>query len=250
MSLQAFDSLIPLVHEFASRIARSVDVGREVSLAIGPGSSRGVLLRSETFAELGSASTASATIVAGTSDVSLVHDRRVRLLGRDIAEISAGETVPFGVVLLGAGEEMTAEDYERLVECQYVSDWIEGYMVRSRPGTTWARVSSDAVARGFDFAFLGSALRRVVLERVPKVQAVDVLFVTSSSEDVVTLASLAVQFRDVAHDLHRGVWSKKGVDVDCAFGGHCGACSDKETCDEVRKLSRMRTALRSEAEVA
>lgn len=227
--------------------SESTSAENTLPLRVGPGASRGIILRSETFAELGSASVASASFVLATHDVSRVQDGRVRVIGPDIPDIAEGSTLPFGVAVLAAGRSLATADVEHLVECQYVTDHIEGYMIRSRPGCVWGRVSRDAANRGFTLAFLGTALAEIVRAKVPAAEAVEVLFVTSSDEDVRALDAIGTRAREIARELHREVWLEKGIDVDCPYGGHCGACSDKEVCDEVRKLAHIREQAKSGA---
>lgn len=250
-ALNQFDDLIQAVNEFSTARGKAIRTCQmptgSMRFKVGPGVSRGVLLRSETYVELGSATVASSCFVLATGDTSRLVDGRVRLMGPDIHEARRGSTLPFGLVLIAGGYELDAYDYEKLLECLYVSDWIEGYMVRSRPGSIWGRVSRDAIRRGFDFAFLAAALTTIVRKRVPNVVAVEIFFVTSSETDVHLLDTIGEHCRGIAHELHRKIWSAKGIDIDCRYEGGCGACGDKQTCDEVRKITHLRKLMKRDS---
>lgn len=207
---------------------------------VGPGAGSGLVLRSDTFAELGSPAEGSCAFALYTNDPSLVRDGRVRLFGPDIPE-SGSKTVPFGQVILAAGKDLDERDYRPLAESQYVGDRIEGFMVKSTPGRLWCRVSNDVAARGFDFRFLGSALIRLVKEQVPAAESVEVIFVTSGREEMRRMGEIESRASGVAREIKARVWKEKGIDIDsCPLSGHCGACKDKEVCDEVKKMMHER----------
>ena len=58
----------------------------------------------------------------------------------------------------------------------------------------WSRVSKNAAEKGFCFETLGRALMAIFKSDMPKVQAVEILFVTSSKEDLEQLDNIAGRF--------------------------------------------------------
>ena len=212
----------------------------ELPVRVGPGASTGIILRADTFAELGSPDASSCAFPLWTDSPSLVRDGRVTLVGPDIPE-SAGASLPFGQVLMVWGEELAESEHASLEQGQYVSDKIEGYMVRSSPGHLWTRVSRQAAEKGFDFEVLGKALVALFKSEVAKVQAMEVLFVTSSAEDLEPLAGIAEQVQTIGTQIAREVWLAKGYDVyECTLGWDCKSCTDKAVCDEIREVVKLR----------
>jgi CO dehydrogenase/acetyl-CoA synthase beta subunit len=248
-----FDEHIGLVDGYLERLrgegrqarefppeAGQADPSAPSPFRVGPGAGTGLVLKSDTFVELGSPTAGSCAFALYTGDSSLVRDGRIRLVGPDIQESASG-TLSFGQVILAAGRELDERDYRPLAESQYVGDRIEGFMVKSTPGRIWCRVSNDIARRGFDFGVLGKALIGIVKDQVPGAEAVDVLFVTSGREDVLRLGEIEARVGEVAREIKRRVWKEKGIDIDdCPLGGHCGSCKDKEVCDEVRKMTQGR----------
>ncbi len=57
-------------------------------------------------------------------------------------------------------------------------------MIKSIPQHMWSRVSLDAAGKGFNFEILGRALMAIYRSAVPKIEAMEVMFVTSSKEDL------------------------------------------------------------------
>jgi CO dehydrogenase/acetyl-CoA synthase beta subunit len=209
-------------------------------IRVGSGASSGIILRADTFAELGNPDAGSCAFPLWTDDPSLVRDGRVTLIGPDIPE-SAGASLPFGQVLMVGGEELADAEHAGLEQGQYVSDKIEGYMIRSSPGRLWSRVSRQAAEKGFDFEILGKALVALYKSEMPKVQAMEVLFVTSRAEDLEPLAGMAEQVKTIGSRIAKEVWLAKGYDVyECTLGWDCKSCTDKAVCDDIREVVKLR----------
>jgi CO dehydrogenase/acetyl-CoA synthase beta subunit len=212
---------------------------------VGPGVSRKVILRSETFVELGGPETASSSFVLVSNDVS--HDGDgIYIIGNDIPSLKKKSVAPFGFVITLYGQGLNEEDCEKGRELLQATDWAEGYMTRLRPGSVWGRVSKKAVRRGFDFEELGSAIIHLAHKKVRNVESVEVLFVTSSEEDVRKIDEIGEKARVLTREIRRHVWAEKGIDLDCPLGGHCGSCKEKDTCDGVRDIARIRKSLHKE----
>lgn len=210
---------------------------------IGPGASPGIVMKSETFLELGSPATGSCAFALYTEKLPLVQDGRIRLIGPDVQE-SPAATLSFGQVIITGGETLTDADYQALIQSQYIGDQIEGYMVKSTPGHIWTRVSREAAQKGFCFSFLGEALIRLVKGQIPGVSAAEVIFVTSNAADIRLLGEIDAQVSRVARDIKAQLWKDRGINIaECAFGGHCGTCEDKSVCDEVRNIACARKQL-------
>ena len=212
----------------------SPEVLREgLPIAVGPNANPGIILRSDTFLELGSPEAGSCSALLWTDRPSLIRDGRITLFGPGIQE-SAAASLPFGQILMVGGDGLEQEDHEKLQQAQHVSDQIEGYMVRSASQSLWSRVSRDAAARGFDFETLGRALMDLIKTGVPAVSAVEVLFVTTSKEDVKQLDGIVSGAKEVGRNIIKETWKARGYDLDCDFD--CASCKDKEVCDDIRDV--------------
>jgi CO dehydrogenase/acetyl-CoA synthase beta subunit len=207
---------------------------------VGPDANAGLILRSDTFAELGSPELGSCAFPLWTRDPELLEDGRITLVGPGIRE-SQGASLPFGQVLMVAGAEMSDEDHAEVEQHQYVADQIDGYMIRSTPGRMWSRIRNDAAEKGFDFDVLGKALMVLFKSQLPKIQAMEVLFVTSSKEDVEQLNGIAEQVRTIGKHIVRNTWLARGYDIlECTMHVDCKSCSDKPECDEIRDVVKIR----------
>jgi CO dehydrogenase/acetyl-CoA synthase beta subunit len=227
-----------VIREFDAREARGALLDALPEPAE-PAGGAGIVLKRETFVELGSPRAGSCAFPLLTSDPSLVRDGRITLIGPGI-QASPGASLPFGQVLLAAGPALTDADFAELEQAQYLAARIEGYMIRSTPGRMWSRVSRRAAEAGFDFELLGRALIGGLKSRLPGIEALQVLFVTSSREELRELEEIAEQVRTIGRHVASETWRARGIDLECSLGVDCKSCDDKPACDDIRDVVRIR----------
>ena len=238
-----------------------------LTVAVGPAASQGVILRNDTLVELGNPEAGSCSIFLYTSKPSLLSDGRITLLGSDIPGsgisnltfdemINSGgvhpsdqdlellekashrapamKSYPFAQIIMVAGKNLSENDYETLKANQIIGDQIEGYMVRSFTQNIWSRVSWDAAAKGFTFETLGKALMALMKSANPKIEAMEVAFVTTNKHDISVLAEYASQIQKISKEIVRENWKIKGYDIECS--SDCTICDDKPVCDDIREV--------------
>jgi len=212
------------------------DLLRGLPVQVGPKADPGLILRGDTFVELGNPEVGSCAFLLWTDNLPLVRDGRITLIGPDIQE-SPGASLPFGQVLMVGGKNLDKQDHGVLEHTQYISDQIEGYMIKSVSQLLWARVSKNAARKGFCFEALGRALMAIFKLELPKVQAMEVVFVTSNKDDLQPLENIAEQIRKIARDIVTENWKAKGFDLyECTFGWNCSRCPDQPVCDDIKEL--------------
>jgi CO dehydrogenase/acetyl-CoA synthase beta subunit len=212
----------------------------KLPVKVGPGAGSGIVLRGDTFAELGSPEAGSCAFPLWTNNTALVKDGKITLIGSDILE-SRGASLPLGQIIIAAGKELGDKQHSALDESQYISDQIEGYMVKSTPGRMWTRISNNAAERGLGFEALGKALIAIYKSRVPEIEAMEIVFVTSSKEDVRRLDEIAEQVKKISKDIVRETWLARGYDIlECTLGWDCGSCPDKTVCDDIKTVITVR----------
>jgi len=207
---------------------------------VGAGSNPGIILRSDTFMEMGNPEAGSSAFLLWTDNSSLIQDGKITLIGPDIPE-SQGASLPFGQVLLLGGKDLDQGDHQKLEHIQFVADQIEGYMIRSVSQLIWSRVSNEAVEKGFRFETLGRALMAIFKTEMPKVESMEAIFVTSGQEDLPPLDDIGSQVRKIYRNLLSEDWKAKGFNVyECAYGWDCKVCPDQPVCDEIRDVIKVR----------
>lgn len=245
-----FDGIIRDVRalEFRDALCTERDVrAADVPLVYGDGAGGGMIMRRDIGVELGGGNAATCAMVLPTSDVSLVRDGRVTIVGSDACALSPGDAAPFAQIILVGGSDLVGSDAQVLVEAQKVRNWVRGYQVRTTTDEIAARVSIELMEQGFSLMHLGRALIDLMYSLDDRVESVEVIYVTSSSEDVRAFRPLARQWVERSYELRRSAMAKIGIDIDCSSGGHCGKCKDKNTCDQVRRIQAMRRTTKQTA---
>lgn len=209
-------------------------------MKVGPGAHSGLILRKDVFVELGNPEAGSCAFPLWTNRLELVREGRITLIGPGIRE-SEGASLPFGQVVMVAGEGLGKQEQSALELKQFVANQVEGYMIRSAPGRLWSRVGRDVAGKGFDFEALGAALIALFKAQIPKIQAMEVLFVTSARDDVQRLEAMASAVRSIGAEFAKQAWRDKGFDpAACSVAHDCGSCSEKPDCDDIREVALMR----------
>ncbi len=240
--MAAFDGYIKATHDFIQTLQgegctqyvhpdTAGELRASIPIKIGEGAMQGIIMRGDTFIELGNPLAGSSSHLLWTDKCSLIKDGQITVIGPDIPG-SEGESLPFGQVLLLGGETLNNKDHEQLQQINIIGDQIEGYMLRSSSENIWARVNRDVAERGFNFEMLGKAMLALIKSNRPEITTAEVLFVTSSKQDVKELSEAVSEAKNLGSDILKEAWKERGYDVDCDFD--CASCHDEEVCDDIR----------------
>ncbi len=207
------------------------------------GMGKSVVLSQDTAVELGNPLTESCSFLVWDDTPGRVRDGAITLIGPELSECG-GMSIPFGKVVIAGVSGFTAENsYDRYREMDLVRYDLDlcGYMLRaaSQYQREWSRVSHEAFREGFSFQVLGGALIDA-MKKSGYVEAVEVLFVTSSAEDVGRL-------RPISEGAHKiiGAMTKMIDEIDY----DCGSCSYNDVCSDVADLRSMRQQLAKRGEL-
>lgn len=233
----------PIIEDIKKFIAARIQIGNVLEFKVQneiswpKAGSTEIVFKSETGIELGNPKDESVSFLAWTDDQSLVRDGLISLVGPDIGKMESG-SLPFGKIVLISGSGFNEENcYDRFREMD-LSRYelsLKGYMMRavSQYMREWSRVSREAVENGFSFSILGSALSQK-LKELRYVDAVEILFVTSSAEDVRELKKTGDRFFQYINAMTKMV---EEMDFQCE------SCEFQEICDEAEELRDMRQSL-------
>ncbi|MEW6443056.1 MAG: carbon monoxide dehydrogenase [bacterium] len=241
-----FDEQILAVRKFVRNLQREGKNSREIRcpgapeellrdlpVRFSPEGSPFVILKEETFVELGNPIQGSASTVLWTRQTELVRDGAVTWIGPDIPE-TAGQSRPFGQVILVGGSRLPDADLARVERAKDLAHQLEGYMIRHLPRKLWSRVSKEAVARGFSFETLGRALMARYKSEIPLVEAVEIVFVTTSKGDVEELDQIARDAQGKSLSIRKLTRAQDGA-YECDELT-CDTCPEKPTCDTIRDV--------------
>lgn len=236
---QVYRALEELKSSSAQMRRISLENPNNYNIHIGEGKGDGIVLKSDIFLELGGPFADSVALTLQTNDEHLVKEDSITLIGDDIHE--ADRPILFGQIILVSGELLNDEDYLKIARVHNKNGYIEGHMVKSSENNIWVRVSKNLGNRGFSFDCYGSAIIAMVKTMTPSVKNVAVIFITSAKEHLQPFQNLAVETKKITQKIKEDKWLTKGINIyDCAFHGNCSSCSDKETCNEIQKMTKQR----------
>lgn len=244
-----FDKYIVITREYLEKISSDTKLKSSCKVSeintkgikTGIGAGKGLVLKADTFLELGGPVAGSCAFTMQTSNMSLVNDDSILVIGSDIKR--ASKPMPFGQIITVAGENLSDKDYIEVIKYQRISNYIEGYMVKSIGNNIWTRISKDLGTKDFNFFYLGAALISLIKDNMPKIIKAEVVFITSSREDVLNLEPIVNAVNSKYQNIKEKKWADRGVNIyDCAFHGNCSSCSDKNVCDEINKIAKVRNA--------
>jgi CO dehydrogenase/acetyl-CoA synthase beta subunit len=195
-------------------------------------SAAAIVLSEDMWLELGNPKTASIAPALVTKRLDLVNDGEITLIGHDIPEVEG--SLAFAQVLLIASPDLQDEDYRRINSLQYELE-LDGYMIKAVPSslTIWSRISRTSARKGFSFQVLGQTLINMYRAQF-KISSMEVLFVTSSQEDVEEL-------NELRHKVIRILGAMNKMMEEMSFD--CSSCEYLDVCGDVRKLGAMRERL-------
>jgi CO dehydrogenase/acetyl-CoA synthase beta subunit len=214
-----------------------------LSLKVKDQAQPGVILKENTYLELGNPALSNCAFLLTTSNTSLVEDGKITLIGPDV-DGAPSKSLPFGQVLIAGGQTLEADDFLSLEPYQYIGDRLEGYMIRSMPGMIWSRISKEAAAKGFSFEVLGRAMMYLFKKNAPKVELMEVLFLTSSREDVEGLKPIQNGVKRIKGEvLPKRLKELTGGLYECSVLD-CDNCPDKPVCDSIKDIIVNKKAVR------
>jgi CO dehydrogenase/acetyl-CoA synthase beta subunit len=201
------------------------------------GSERDIILMPDLAVEFGSPETASVSFGVWTGDDALVNDEQITLVGPDVSETSRKQNPLGKVVIAGVRgfDETTAVQRNREIYLKKFDLALSGHMLRSASHylAEWHRVSQTAVGDGFSFGHLGRALINAY-KRLAYVTSVEVIFVTTSDEDVTELYDLGKRSARIIQAMSKMVSDAMGSCADCAY---------QDICRDTGELRRLREEL-------
>lgn len=198
---------------------------------------RDIILMPDLAVEFGSPETASVSFGVWTGEDARVKDDQITLIGPDVTETSRKQNPLGKVVIAGVRgfDETNAFRRNREIYLKKFDLALKGHMLRSASHymAEWHRMSTAAVSAGFSFGHLGSALIRA-FKTLAYVTSVEVLFVTSTDEDVTELYDMGKRSTRIIKAMSK---MANEMTVDCSD------CDYQDICQDTRELRRLRDEL-------
>lgn len=201
---------------------------------VGEGSAPIMISKDEAFLELGAPSKQSIAFVVQLPKKENIKNGRITLIGPEMSELK-GQSISFAQIIIVAGE--TDEKLHKRVErAQYIGDQIEGYMIRSVSHRIWSRISFEVMDKQFSFKDLGMALILIYLKSFSHIKAMEIVFVTSSDEDIKELKPLMIESQKISTEKFQQIKKR----YDCDYEWDCDICDYTDICDEILNMVKRR----------
>lgn len=204
------------------------------------GGNRNLVLAQDMAVELGNPQSESTSMLLWENDSGRINDGKITIIGPELTETNAKQ-LPFGKVVLVGGSLFTTDNsydrYREMESIRYDVD-LKGYMMRaaSQFQREWSRVSKEAIDNGFSLEVLGGALMDHFREK-DFVTSVEIIFVTSSKEDVVSLKGIAEQAIRITSAMNK-MAEEMALD--------CSECEFEDVCEDVSALKTMRDEMKKD----
>lgn len=198
-----------------------------------------IILQDETKLELGGINKKSFSLIYPTSDpssLSLIHDGRITLIGPEIAEIK-GSSVDFGLFIIITGSSFSQKQVHSLKQFSFLSNGIEGFLIRTIPRRFWCRISHKSIQNNFSFKFLGNAIFYLYRQQFKElIDSMEILFINSYTDSI-------REFIKITSDLfnqENEEWLKKIENwekrIDCEYDWGCEICPYQEECYKIKQV--------------
>lgn len=197
-----------------------------------------IVLQSESYAELGGPKLGSRAAILATSNEEAVSDGSVTLIGRDAIE--RGGSYSLGICVIVGASDCLSDAYLQ-AHRQNLGNALSGCMLKSPLEHPWCRIGESAVDKGFSLVDIAKAyLLRT--KRATGGRPVEVVMEVEAPHELGEFAGILGAEEERYLDVLGQDMSARGVDLNCVPGAHCGSCSDRKACEEVRRIRSARNA--------
>lgn len=121
-----------------------------------------------------------------------------------------------------------------------------GVMVKGSEDELWIRISKKSpILSEHTLLSLAQLLSKRIKDEFPEISSVGVLMTQGESGPYARIKKSAETYSKKSETLKAKVWEQRGFNFnECHVLGHCGKCSDKKLCANVRRIGRLSEAQR------
>ncbi len=220
------------------RKSSPLDYFEELHIQVRLDNYKDIILQEETKLELGGFKKKSFSLVYpfSNSDFSkYIKKDRITLIGPEIKDIS-DRTIDFGMIILIGGENINENNWDSLKQFNFISNGIDGFMIRTIPRKFWCRIS-EHVIKNFTFEFLGNAVFHLYKEKFKSlIELMEIFFINSYPELIDESIKITSEITTSINEK----WLKKIEDwkkrIDCDYDWGCEICPYQEECYDIKQV--------------
>lgn len=198
-----------------------------------------IILQEETKLELGGINRKSFSLVYPISNSNFkeyLKNGTITLIGPEIKDISES-SVDFGMIIFIGGKESTEKNLDSLKQYNFISNGIEGFLIRSIPRKFWCRISSNIIQKNFSFQFLGNAILYLYEQKFQNlIESMEIIFINSYPDIIDDFIRIISKIREQINK--RWIekienWKKR---IDCEYDWGCEICPYQEECYDIKQV--------------
>lgn len=194
-----------------------------------------IILQDETKLELGGANKKSFSLIYPIDDLDGIQNGKITLIGPEISEIS-NPSIDFGFFMMIGFKKISEKEFDNLRHFSFVSNGIEGFIIRTIPRRFWCRVSKDVVDK-FSFEIFGNAIMYLYKDKFQDlIESMEIVFISSLPEEIDEFIELTSEIRKLIELRWQDKieeWKKR---TDCDYDWECEECPYTDTCEEVKEV--------------
>ncbi|MFW9880583.1 MAG: hypothetical protein ACFFG0_46535 [Candidatus Thorarchaeota archaeon] len=197
-----------------------------------------IILQEETRLELGGINNKSFSLIYPFSNLDIIKHIKngtITLIGPEIKDI-LDSSIDFGMIILIGGKNINEKDWDSLRQFNFISNGIEGFLIRTIPRKFWCRINENII-KNFTFEFLGNAIFYLYKQRFNDlVETMEIFFVSIDTNVIDDLIKITSKINTHINEK----WLKKIENwkkrIDCDYDWGCEICPYQETCYDIKQV--------------
>ncbi|MHA1106384.1 MAG: hypothetical protein ACTSPN_11820 [Promethearchaeota archaeon] len=202
-----------------------------------------VILQEETGLELGGVNKKSFLLIFPIQELEILHNGNITLLGQEIKAIKES-SIDFGLFIL-IGVNKSEIDNNEFKQLSFISNSIEGFLIRTIPRRFWCRISSNVLQHNFSFEFLGNAIFHLYHQKFGNlIKAMEIFFINTYKDSI-------GHFKEISSEIQSQLakkWKAKIEEwkkmIDCEYDWGCQICPFRDDCYYIKEILIKREELR------
>lgn len=229
-------------HSYSIR-SNQIEYFNELAIKVDLNEHKEIILKEETELELGGEHKKSFSLIYPIQDLDMIENGKITLIGPEINEITDNE-VDFGLFILVGFEQKSEDDFNKLREFNFVSNGIEGFMIRTIPRRFWCRISKNII-QDFSFEFFGNAIFYLYRNKFENLlKSMEILFIVSDPKLIEQFMNLTTEMRNHIDSIWREKVENWKQRIDCDYEWDCIECPYYEVCEDLKEVVAERDKIR------
>ncbi|QUN06991.1 hypothetical protein KDN34_06025 [Shewanella yunxiaonensis] len=196
-----------------------------------------LVLKSDSAIELGGPTTTSVSMLLAEYSSKASNINEIIINGNLNLENIEDATIAFGQVVIINGSLITNRDVIKANEIIRSGIYFDGLMLKSQNEIIWYRISKSLLKLGFSIKTLAQGVIFSLLSEIPTIESVKIYFTSDKDNDIRKLSEELSEVKKITKSIKESVWLEKGINIQDGSITHCGSCSDKSTCTNIRKAT-------------